>query len=239
MNKTSYLKCFLPCRCLIFLIIFIAGAFFTKQEFSDISNWWSAAASAVNILLILFLFISAKRAGSSFGELIGFQKGKTPVKKMISLIIGFIAIGMVGLYVAGYICYGVLPYSSPMMVEPVPLILAILNIAVLPVTTALAEDGLYLGCGVNHIKNKYAAIIVPAFFYALQHCFIPTLFDAKYMIYRFISFLPLTLIFCINYRKTRDPLPIMISHAILDLATAMTILATSADHSLYEKICST
>ncbi len=82
-------------------------------------------------------------------------------------------IGMAGLYIAGYICYGVLPYSSPMMVEPIPLISAVLNIAVLPVTTALAEDGLYLGCGVNHIRNKYATILIPAFFYALQHCFIP------------------------------------------------------------------
>ncbi|WP_028517417.1 type II CAAX prenyl endopeptidase Rce1 family protein [Ruminococcus flavefaciens] len=236
MNKTSHLKYFLPARCILFLFIFIAGAFIMKQEVSDISNWWSIVASAVNILTIFFLVISAKKAGSSYGELIGLQKGKTPVKKMILLIIGFIFIGMAGLYGAGYICYGVLPYSSPMMVEPISLILAILNIAVLPVTTALAEDGLYLGGGVNQIKSKYAAILVPAFFYALQHCFIPTLFDAKYMIYRFISFLPLTVIFCIHYHKNRDPLPIMIAHAILDLATAMTILATSADHSLYEKM---
>lgn len=235
MNKTGFLKYFLPARCILFLIIFVAGAFITGQELSDISHWWSIVASAVNILTILFLVISAKKAGSSYKELIGYEKGKTPVKKMIPLIIGFIFIGMAGLYAAGFICYGVLPYSSPIMVEPIPLILAILNIAVLPVTTALAEDGLYLG-GVNQIKNKYAAILVPAFFYALQHCFIPTLFDARYMIYRFISFLPLTVIFCIHYHKKRDPMPIMISHAILDLATAMTILATSADHSIYEKM---
>ena len=235
MNKTSYLKCFLPARCILFLIIFVAGAFISGRKISGISNWWSIIASAVNILTILFLVISAKKAGSSYRELIGYEKGKTPVKKMILLIISFIFIGMAGLYAAGFVCYGVLPYSSPMMVEPIPLIFAILNIAVLPVTTALAEDGLYLGGGVNQIKNKYAAIIVPAFFYALQHCFIPTISDTKYMIYRFISFLPLTVIFCVHYHKKRDPLPIMIAHAILDLATAMTILATSADHSLYEK----
>ena len=236
MNKTSYLKYFLPARCILFFIIFIAGAFITQQEISNMTNMWSIVASIVNIATIAFLVISAKRAGSSYRELICYEKGKTPVKKMILPIFFFVIVGMLGLYAAGYICYGVLPYSSPMMVEPIPLLIAVLNIAVLPVTTALAEDGLYLGCGVNQIKNKYAAIFVPAFFYALQHCFIPTLFDAKYMIYRFISFLPLTLIFCINYRKKRDPLPIMIAHAILDLATAMTILATSADHSIYEKM---
>ena len=236
MNKTSYLKYFLPARCIIFLLIFSAGALITGRKFSGISCWWSIVASAVNILTILFLVISAKKAGSSYRELIAYEKGKTPVKKAILLIIGFIFIGTAGLYAAGYICYGVLPYSPPMIVKPIPLIPAILNIAVLPVTTALAEDGLYLGGGVNQIKNKFTAILIPAFFYALQHCFIPTLFDAKYMIYRFISFLPLTVIFCIHYYKKRDPLPMMISHAILDLATAMTIVAMSADHSLYEKM---
>lgn len=178
----------------------------------------------------------SKKAGSSYRELIAYEKGKTPVKKTILLTIVFIFIGTAGLYAAGYICYGVLPYSPPMIVEPIPLIPAILNIAVLPVTTALAEDGLYPGGGVNQIKNKFTAILIPAFFYTLQHCFIPTLFDARYMIYRFISFLPLTVIFCIHYYKKRDPLPMMISHAILDLATAMTIVAMSADHSLYEKM---
>ena len=236
MNKTSFLKFFLPARCILFLLIFAVGALITGKEFSGISCWWSIVASAVNILTILFLVISAKKGGSSYRGLIAYEKGKTPLKKTILLIIGFIFIGMAGLYGAGYICYGVLPYSPPMTLEPIPLILAILNIAVLPVTTALAEDGLYLGGGVNQIKNKFTAIILPAFFYALQHCFIPPLFDAKYMIYRFISFLPLTVIFCIQYYKKRDPLPIMISHAILDLATAMTIVATSADHSLYENM---
>ena len=192
MNKTSYLKFFLPARCILFLLIFAAGALVTGREFSGISCWWSIVASAVNILTILFLVISAKKAGSSYRELIAYKKRKTPVKKTLLLTIVFIFIGTAGLYAAGYICYGVLPYSPPMIVEPIPLIPAILNIAVLPVTTALAEDGLYLGGGVNQIKNKFTAILIPAFFYALQHCFIPTLFDAKYMIYRFISFLPLT-----------------------------------------------
>ena len=90
----------------------------------------------------------------------------------------------------------------------------------------------------NSFKNKYAAIIVPAFFYTLQHCFIPTMFDAKYMLYRFLSFLPLTVIFCWYYRKKQNPLPMMIAHAVLDYATAMTILITSSSGELYDKMLS-
>lgn len=63
---------------------------------------------------------------------------------------------------AGYICYGVIPYAAPMMIAP---------------------------------------IIISALFFALQHSFIPTLFDMKYIVYRFISFLPLTMVLCWYYYK--------------------------------------
>lgn len=74
-------------------------------------------------------------------------------------------------------------------------------------------------------------------FFALQHSFIPVLFDVKYIIYRFISFLPLTIILCWHYHKKRNPLPIMVGHAVIDVATVMQILATSFVPGLYEKMC--
>ena len=116
-------------------------------------------------------------------------------------------------------------------------VVSTINIIVLPISTAFAEDGLYLGCGVHQIKNKYTAVIVSALFFALQHSFIPTLFDMKYVLYRFLSFLPLTIILCWYYYKKRNPLPIMVGHAVIDMATVMQIFATSLIPGLYEKMC--
>ena len=124
-----------------------------------------------------------------------------------------------------------------MMIAPIPLWLAIINVFVLPVSTAFAEEGIYLGCGVNQIKNKYVAILVPAFFFALQHSFIPTLFDIRYIIYRFLSFLSLTIILCWYYHKHRNPLPIMVGHAVIDVATVAQILMTSAIPGFYDMMC--
>ena len=107
----------------------------------------------------------------------------------------------------------------------------------LPVSTAFAEDGLYLGCGVNEIENKCAGILIPAFFYALQHCFIPTLLDGKYILYRFLSFLPLTIILCWYYQKKRNPVPIMVGHALIDMMTVSWVLATSMVPGFYETMC--
>lgn len=234
--KTKNLPLLLPFRCIIFVFIFIFGSLITSKSLDEISNIWSIVASAVNIVTILLLVMVTKK-NDGYAKLINYEKGKTKPKQVVLMILLILLVGMGGMYLAGFVCYGVIPYAAPMMIAPIPLWLAILNVVVLPVTTAFAEDGLYLGCGVNQIKNKYVAIFVPAFFFALQHSFIPTLFDARYIAYRFLSFLPLTIILCWHYKKHRNPLPIMIGHAIIDVATVAQILATSAIPGFYKMMC--
>ncbi len=235
MNK-SKLYYMLPLRCVVFLAFYIFRAVVLGKN--DIASSWSVLAVIVNILTINLLAWMAKKQYMSLAGLLNFKKGQTKAGKAILLIIGFAAVGMGGMYLAGLICYGtIMPEVSLRLIAPVPPFFAIINVLLLPVTTAFAEDGLYLGCGTGRIKNKYAAVIIPAFFYALQHCFIPAFFDGRYMIYRFISFLPLTVIFCIYYQRKKDPVPVMISHAILDLATAVSILSTSVIPGAYEQMC--
>ena len=224
----------LPVRSVIFLLVFTVGAAIAGRQVSEISSWWSIAATAVNILTLGILLVCARRRGQTYIEMVNLHRG-TPKKELIIIVLISLALGSGGMNLAGLICYGKMPYYPGAIVEPIPLALAAVNMLLLPLTTALAEDGLYLGCGVNGIKNDKAAVIVPAFFYTLQHCFIPLVPDVRFIVYRFISFLPLTVLFCIYYRKKRDPLPIMIAHTLLDLATASIILVTSADPSLYDK----
>ncbi len=235
MNKK--LPFLLPFRCIFFILIFIIGSFITGKSLEEISNIWSVVASVVNIVTILLLVFLTKKNGG-YAKLINYEKGKTKPKQIVGMIFLVVFVGMGGMYLAGFICYGVIPYAAPMMIAPIPLWLAIISVLLLPVSTALAEDGLYLGCGVNQIKNKYVAVLVPAFFFALQHSFIPVLFDFRYIIYRFLSFLPLTIILCHNYYKKRNPLPIMVGHAVIDIATVVQILMTSAIPGFYEMMCS-
>ncbi len=226
----------LPFRCLTFILIFVIASAVTNKAPDEISNIWSVVASAVNIITIIILVLISRKNGG-YANLINYEKGRTKPTQVVGMVFLILIIGMVGMYLAGFICYGVIPYAAPMMIAPVPLWIAVVNLFVLPVSTAFAEDGLYLGCGVNQIENKYASVLVPAFFFALQHSFIPTLFDVRYIIYRFLSFLPLTVILCYHYRKHRNPLPIMVGHAIIDVATVVQILMTSAIPGFYDMMC--
>lgn len=231
--KTKFYPYLLPIRCIIFLLIFIIVSFTTGKGLDEISNIWSIVASVVNIAIILLLVLITRKNGG-YKKLINYEKGKTTPKQIVTMVILILVLGMGGMYIAGFLCYGVIPYFAPMMIASIPLWIAIINILILPITTALAEDGLYLGCGVNQIKNKYVAIFVPAFFFALQHCFIPTLFDVRYIVYRFLSFLPLTILLCMHYYKHKNPLPIIVGHAVIDVMTVAWILITSAVPGFYE-----
>jgi len=83
-----------------------------------------------------------------------------------------------------------------------------LIVILLPLSTTLAEDGIYLGV-INSMDGKKSVSIISALFYVAQHSCIPFLPDTRFMLYRFLSFLPLTILFCFWYRKTRNPLPFM------------------------------
>lgn len=231
MNKLKYL---LPIRSIMFILIFVIGSLIVNKNISDISNWWSIVATIVNIITILLLILVSKKMNITYSKLINYEKGKTKIKQVIIMSIIILVIGTLGMYLSGFICYGKFPYAAPMMIAPIPLILAILNFIILPLTVPFAEDGLYLGCGVNSFKNRYLAILVPAFFYALQHSFIPTLFDIKFIIYRFLSFLPLTIILCWYYHKHKNPVPIMIGHALIEIASVIMILMTSISPEIYQ-----
>ena len=238
MVKNDKLKYLLQIRSILFILIFVIGSIITNQKISDISNWWSIVATVINIVTIVILVIITRKMKSSYWKLINYEKGKTKIKQAVAMSIIVLLVGTSGMYLAGFICYGVIPYSPPMMIAPIPMILAIINTIVLPLTVPFAEDGLYLGCGVNQIKNKYLAIFVPAFFYAIQHSFIPLLLDGKFIIYRFLSFLPLTIILCWHYHKNKNPLPIMIGHALIEVASVVMILVTSISPEIYQTMLS-
>lgn len=234
MRNKLYLR--LPMRSLMFIAAFLIISLMSGENLENLSKWWSVIVCIINILTIGILLSFCKKQKITFGKLLEYEKGKCKWYVAILIVVSMLIVGMGGMYLAGYVCYGVFPYMAPMMIAPIPLILAIFNLFLLPITTTLAEDGLYLGIGVNSIKNKWIAILVPAFFYAIQHSFIPMLLDGRYIMYRFLSFLPLTLWICYWYYKNRNPLPIMIGHGILNVATAVNILVTSAVPGVYEML---
>ena len=150
----SKLALLLPIRCIAFILIFLCIHLITNKEYNELTNCWSIVCSIVNILLIILLVILTRINKSNYLELINYEKGKTTKKEVLIICLIVLGLGMGCMYLAGLIIYQKFPYMAPDMIKPIPLWLAIIIFFILPINTALAEDGLYLGCGVNHINNK-------------------------------------------------------------------------------------
>ena len=223
----------LPLRSLLFIFAGLTISFMLKSTFTDISKWWTATIMIVNIITIIALLMVCRSIGTSYGEFINYEKGKTSIKSAIIGISLVLVISMLGLYGAGFICYGEIPHFPAMMVKPIPIWLAILSLLVLPLTTTMAEDGIYLGV-LNQTSSK-AVLMTSIFFYALQHCFIPLIPDAKFIFFRFISFLPAAIVMCLWYRKHKNPLPLMIGHFVVNIPTIAVLIATSVSPEIYEQ----
>ena len=221
-------------RSVLFIIIGLLFAVATNQSLEQASRWWSVICVICNAITIISLVIIFKKEGIKYKEVINYENSKNSVKGTMLIIVAMLLLGIGGMYGFGFLIYGHVPVT---MIQPIPSGLAIINVLLLPVTVVFAELPLYLGYSLNKIEvvtnNKILAIGYTMFFYALQHSFIPLLFDLRHMVFRFFSFLPVMIVMGVVYTRNKNLTRFMIGHAILDFATAIQILVTSLSPALF------
>lgn len=222
-------------RSILFIIVGALFAGLTNQTLEQSSRWWSIICTICNVITVVLLMAVCKSEGTSYKKLIGYQKGQGNAKYTLLIVVLMLLLGMGGMYGFGFMIYGYVPVT---MVQPIHVWIAAINLIFLPLTVVFAELPLYFGYALNGIErvtgNKTLSIVYPMFFYALQHSFIPLLYEWKHILFRFLSFLPLMLVLGLIYYKNRKLQPLMIGHAVLDLATGAQILMTSISPALFE-----
>ena len=222
-------------RSALFIIVGLLFVVISKETFEQATQWWSVVCVFCNIVTIILLAIIFKKEGTSYKEIIAFQKGEKNLKETLLIVVMMLILGIGGMYGFGFLIYGYVPVT---MVQPIPVWIAAVNIILLPISVVFAELPLYFGYSLRKIEqitnNKFLAIGYPVFFYALQHSFIPLIFDFQHILFRFLSFLPLMIVLGIIYYKNKKLSQLMVGHAVLDVATAVQILIISIFPVLFE-----
>lgn len=228
-------------------VLFILGGLmmlkipaFKGMTLNDTSMWWPLLCIAVNLLTIAVLFYLTKRDGKKFRDLFSIDNDKKrTLKAFLLVILIMLLLGVGGLMGFSWLVYGYMPVTT---IHPLPLWAAIVVAVFLPVTIVFSEIPFYLGyCAprINELtKNQLIAVVYPLFFYALQHSFMPLLFDYKHMFSRFIMFIPLLIMMGLWYSRKKDLVPLMTGHGILDVFTGLQILMVSLYPSVYEMMLS-
>lgn len=90
------------------------------------------------------------------------------------------------------------------------------------------EEITYQGYVVPRIEalsgRTWVAVVVVGFWWALQHSFIPFIADWRFVLWRFLAFLPGIIMFIFLYLRTRRLAPLIVAHYLMDIiGVVMTI----------------
>lgn len=198
------------------------------------ADWWILGLTLVNISSLLLVSVSLKKENLRLRDLWRFDRNSMR-GDVLWLILALILSGPLGVIpnlLAGSLLWGDAQVGAEMSFRAIPVWGAVLILVVFPITQALAELAVYFGYVMPRLKQRVgsgsAALAISAIVLALQHVFLPLLFDWRFMVWRAVMFMPFA--FWIGYlikrRKTLLPY-LMIVHGLIDASLPIMVLIAS------------
>jgi len=209
-----------------FVLCFIVQFIVETVAKKNVWNWWPVYGTIVDFVCLLIIRYEGKK--SNMG-LVGMIKNRFFVKKTVirSILVGlvYIPIAVIGVVSAQIIIYG--KESPPKYIGGLPGFAKLYSISVFPVIWGFTEDLFYLGCFLPRIRkstNSFLSYLIVGFFWALQHMALPYIPDIQYLIFRFISHIPLCIIIFTLYSKLgSDISPLIVSHIFVNMFALITV----------------
>jgi hypothetical protein len=213
----------------LILFLFFQSAIALLLNSWEISQkYWLLTATLTNLVSIILLISLFKREDSRFINL--FRFNRVSFRKDLLIFIGLTLIIIpIAYYPNNFLTvwlWGNADIPFKMMFRPIENWLAYLLLLVFPITIAFAELATYFGYIMprleRQLKRKWISIVLPVLFLSIQHCTLPFIPDARFIIYRGLVFLPFALLigFSIRFRPTLFPY-FAILHGVMDFGTAI------------------
>ncbi|MBN2323436.1 MAG: CPBP family intramembrane metalloprotease [Spirochaetes bacterium] len=234
-GKWPYLM--LPVRTLLFFafgLLFLLALGLQKgaDPLQQVTRWWFFQVIFTNIVCFILLRRLVKKEGVSYFSLFSIDRSliKQDLRIFLLILVPSGILGVGGMFGSSLLLYGDL---SPLeiMNQRLPVWASAAALLVFPVTIAFVESPTYFGYCLQRIEvvsgRRLAAFILSVFFLAVQHMGIPMVFEANYLFWRFLSFLPLAAFFGWVYLRIRRLLPLVIVHFLMDLQVSVMVFIMS------------
>ena len=163
-----------------------------------------------------------RREGMSLWALVSFNRRRLGRDVLLGLGLFLVTfpVAFAGMTLAGIWFYGSYA-ATPIIGSHLPLWAGLVSVLVFPLINAATEQMTYSGYALPRAEvltgKAVWAVAIVAFWFALQHCALGFHFDWRFILYRFFSFLPLTIIVLVLYLKLRRLTPLIVCHVCLDL----------------------
>ena len=191
--------------------------------------WWPAGGVIANIFGLLLLTALTRREGTSLWALGSFDRRRMGRDILLGfgLFLATFPIALAGMILAGIGLYGSYA-STPIVGGHLPLWAGWVSVLIFPVINSVTEQMTYSAYSLPRARalagSKFWAVAIIAFLFAFQHTALGLIFDWRFLLYRFISYLPLCIIVPVLYLRLRRLTPLIVCHWCLDLTGSVSLM---------------
>jgi uncharacterized protein len=217
-----------------FLLIFFQSAvavlMLARQHPSpwrEAGYWWPLYGTLVDLGCIAGMLWFTRREGIRMRDLIG------PVRpRDVFLGLGYFAAVFPFFVGAGYLAQRLLygpsgenPGSYLFHTHAMPLWATIYSLSLWWMIWSPAEETTYQAYVLPRLQaltgRTWVAFAVVGFFWTAQHCALPFVPNPRFLLFRFLAFLPGVLLMMGIYWRTRRLAPLIVAHWPMDIAAAI------------------
>ena len=214
----------------LLIALVLTGIASAGDAFQEAGRWWTFMVFLTNVVSIYLLVRVFNAEGKRYWDAIRFSRAtiKTDlVWFFLTSLIGM-PIAAAPMNIVGAWIFGDPLIPTYMLFRPLPIWAFILSF-LFPLTIAFAELPTYFGYVMPRLaaqlKNSWFAWLIASLFLAAQHMFLPLLLDGRFMLWRFLMYLPFALFAGLMIKLRPTLLPYyMIVHALIDVSAVMVYL---------------
>jgi hypothetical protein len=216
--------------------IFAFGFLLTGSStaWENSANWWPFSVTLANLICVALLIRLFNQDGKRFWDI--FHIHKEHIKSNLLALLGIlILLGPVAFLPnvwLGSLLFGDPQRTLDLLVRPLPLWAAYASILLFPVTQGLAEIPTYFAYVMPKFESqgmqRWLAVSLASLMLAFQHIGVPFLFNARYLVWRGLMFLPFAFLVGIVMRWRPRLLPYLaVIHMLMDISFAAMLLGVA------------
>jgi len=221
-------------RCILLIVVQgILAVYFHSighpSPWESAAEWWTVYGTVVDLSCLLLLVYMLKKEGKEISSLFDFDRKRIIKDVKLGILIFVLIFPVIGLLYSmgiGYLLFNESTLHSingQLAERTLPNWAFYYSIFIWWVIWSTTEEITYQAYSLPRLLSKYGQVKVLlfiGFFWALQHSFLPLIFDWRYFFWRLLSFFPLVIGLMIAYIKTGRITPVIIAHALMDINAA-------------------
>jgi hypothetical protein len=220
-------------QALVALVFYLAGS---ARAWEAAADWWMLTVVAVDVICLAAVWLLFRAEGRSYWDNFRIRRADV-VGDLLAMLAAFIVIGPISLLPNTWLAtwlFGDPQAVGPFLIRALPVWGVYLSATLFAVAQGLVERALYFVYVMPRLfrsdsavsaRPSWLALTLSALMLGLQHVAIPWLFDARYLIWRGLMFVPFAFLVGLLLRWRPRLLPYLaIVHALMDFAFGLMLL---------------